>query len=123
MPVFIFGCLSCGKTVAGTEKSCPRCGASFEDAKFECPFCGELIAPGDRTCRTCGTEFSSFSDEVSETSLIELDGEEKAPETEASQGPEPKQEEADEVVFECPVCGKQVSEGDAKCPHCGALFS
>ena len=123
MPVFVFGCMSCGKTVAGTEKTCPRCGASFEDAKFECPFCGELISPGEKSCRTCGTEFSSFSGEVSETSVIELDGREGSAEEPLPAEPEVDGEEPEVVSFECPACGKQVAESDSKCPHCGAMFS
>ncbi|HEX9907610.1 MAG TPA: zinc ribbon domain-containing protein [Thermoplasmata archaeon] len=121
MPVFVFGCLSCGKTVSGTEKSCPRCGASFEDVKFECPFCGELVSPSDRVCPSCETEFGAFSEDVMESSTVELDGE-----TRSVQEPESSREAeaaASGLEFECPACGKQVAESDTKCPHCGALFS
>jgi len=112
-PVFVFGCLSCGKTVSGNERSCPRCGASFEDVSFECPFCGELIVSGQRRCGSCGTEFSVFADEVAGRSSIDLDGE----------GDEPKSDSSSSVEFECPACGRAVSENDTKCPHCGAMFS
>jgi len=118
LPVFVFGCVACGKTVEGTEKVCPRCGAPFEDVKFECPFCGELISPTDRRCSSCGTEFGSFAEEVSETATVSLDGSEAPSSSPAANRP------ADEVVsYECPNCGKPVSESDMKCPHCGALFS
>ena len=119
LPVFIFGCISCGKTVAGNEKSCPRCGASFEDVKFECPFCGELISLTDRRCPSCNTEFEAFAEEVSEAASVDLDGAEPVP---APETPKPEsQEEA--VSYECPNCGKPVSESDTKCPHCGVMFS
>jgi rubrerythrin len=124
MPVFVFGCISCGKTVAGTERSCPRCGASFESVKFECPFCGELVSPTQRKCESCGTEFGSFSEEVNETSAVNLDGADGAsnapPGTTSPSAP--KAESPGEVEFECPACGKPVLESDTKCPHCGALF-
>ena len=122
LPVFVFGCISCGKTVGGNEKSCPRCGASFEEVKFECPFCGELVSLNQRRCSTCDTEFGSFSEEVCETALIDLDGADTTAEGAArAEGPSKREDESYE--FECPVCGKAVSESDSKCPHCGALFS
>ncbi len=116
LPVFVFGCLSCGKTVAGTEKSCPRCGASFENVRFECPFCGELISPNQSGCGSCGTEFRAFAEGVSETSLIELDRSEETSSESVRLGPE-------SVEYECPVCGKSISESDTRCPHCGTLFA
>ena len=121
LPVFVFGCVSCGKTVAGTETVCPRCGASFEDVKFECPFCGELVSPGQTKCEACGTEFASFSTEVSDTSLVELDGTElvAADEPGPSGVPTPKET----LEYECPNCGKPVGEADIECPHCHARFS
>jgi len=120
LPVFVFGCVSCGKTVAGTEKVCPRCGASFEDVKFECPFCGELISPGQSKCEACGTEFSSFADEVSDTSLVELDGSEWTEKDELPAPPAAPEKES--VEYECPNCGKPVGEADLECPHCHARF-
>jgi len=122
LPVFVFGCISCGKTVAGSEKSCPRCGASFDEVKFECPFCGELVSPTQRKCPKCGTEFGEFSEEVSETSLIDLDGADAAVD-EPPRAEPLKNVDEDAFEFECPVCGKPVSESDTKCPHCSALFS
>jgi predicted RNA-binding Zn-ribbon protein involved in translation (DUF1610 family) len=129
MPVFVFGCVSCGKTVAGTERSCPRCGASFEAVMFECPFCGELVSPIQRRCESCGTEFGAFSEEVCETSAVDLDGAESTVEEgsasasgEASVPDVEERAQQEEVEFECPACGKRVGENDTKCPHCGALF-
>jgi predicted amidophosphoribosyltransferase len=125
MPVFVFGCIACGKTVAGTERSCPRCGASFDEVKFECPFCGELISPTQRKCESCGTEFGSFSEDVSEASAVDLDGEDStgAPALAPQSGPAPNGEApAESMEFECPACGKHVQESDAKCPHCGVPF-
>jgi len=119
MPVFVFGCIACGKTVGGNEKKCPRCGALFEGVKFECPFCGELVSPMQRKCDSCGTEFGDFSEEVSETALVELDGSEIVLDDEVRE----PMEEKEVVEFECPACGKSVSESDAKCPHCGARFT
>jgi len=119
LPVFVFGCLSCGKTVAGNEKKCPRCGAPFEDVKFECPFCGELISPSQRKCKSCGTEFEEFAEEVSETSVVRLDGAEMKPQV--ASGPAREITE-DEIAYECPQCGKPVGENDDECPHCGARF-
>ncbi len=116
LPVFVFGCISCGKTVEGGEKVCPRCGASFEDAKFECPFCGELVSPADRRCTACGTEFSAFAQEVSTTSHVELDGSEMRPIDDKDT------RDDSEIEYECPACGKRVSETDSACPHCGARF-
>ena len=116
LPVFVFGCVSCGKTVEGGETSCPRCGASFEKVKFECPFCGELVSPADRKCAACGTEFAAFAQEVSVTSHVELDGSEmRAIDDSDTRRDQP-------VSYECPACGKPVSETDASCPHCGARF-
>ncbi|OGS41957.1 MAG: hypothetical protein A3K67_03650 [Euryarchaeota archaeon RBG_16_62_10] len=114
LPVFVFGCMSCGKTVSGSEKSCPRCGASFDDVRFECPFCGELVSPGDSRCGRCGTEFSAFAAGVCEASAVDLDGRDMGP---------PPQDPGPEVVeYECPECGKRVSESDVQCPHCGVRF-
>jgi len=119
MPVFVFGCISCGKTVEGNESACPRCGASFENVKFECPFCGELVSPTQRKCTACGTEFSAFAQEVSDTAMVELDGSEVGPiedhDTREESDPE-------HVEYECPACGKPVLETDTTCPHCGAQF-
>jgi len=120
MPVFVFGCLSCGKTVSGKEKSCPRCGASFESVVFECPFCGESVSPSNQRCRNCGTEFSSFAEGVQEISSVALDGESRRPAI--SEG-EPRAKADESVEYECPACGKPVSENDSECPHCGARFS
>jgi len=118
MPVFVFGCLACGKTVAGSETSCPRCGASFEDVRFECPFCGELVSPNNRKCPSCGTEFSAFSESVSDTTAVDLDGMDV---TICGDGDSSKTE-AEEASYECPNCGKPVSEKDSECPHCGVRF-
>ncbi|MBN1678306.1 MAG: zinc ribbon domain-containing protein [Candidatus Thermoplasmatota archaeon] len=121
LPVFVFGCTACGKTVAGTEKRCPRCGASFEDVKFECPFCGELTSPSRSKCDSCGTEFEAFAEEVVESSSIDLDGANagSVPDQTAG-GTEVKEESAE---YECPNCGKPVGENDSKCPHCGVRFT
>ncbi len=123
MPVFVFGCISCGKTVSGNEPRCPRCGASFEGVMFECPFCGELVSPAQRKCPKCGTEFSSFSEDVSETSSVDLDGEASGAGKNPPLASGSKAEAAEgETEFECPACGKSVSESDTRCPHCGAVF-
>ncbi len=117
MPVFVLGCVACGKTVSGNESQCPRCGASFEDMKFECPFCGELIRSDARRCQSCGTQFDVFAEEVVESTSVELDSEETtAPEPETGGG------SSDEVSYECPSCGKPVAESDDTCPSCGARF-
>jgi uncharacterized OB-fold protein len=92
---------------------------------FECPFCGELVSPIQRRCESCGTEFDAFSEEVSETSAVDLDGSESSvSDAEPSPLEPPKAAEApvETVEFECPACGKPVAENDKKCPHCGALF-
>jgi predicted amidophosphoribosyltransferase len=59
MPVFVFGCMSCGKTVDGHEETCPRCGASFEGVRFECPFCGGGLEDGSRRIGWIGTRHGS----------------------------------------------------------------
>lgn len=123
MPVFVFGCLACGKTVAGNEKNCPRCGASFEDVKFECPFCGELTSPSRSRCDSCGTEFSAFAEEVSETSSIDLDGAGGEVVDQPASAPQPAPNVSEPVEYECPNCGKPVGENDSECPHCGASFT
>jgi rubrerythrin len=122
LPVFVFGCLSCGKTVAGNERVCPRCGASFEDVRFECPFCGALISPQQHRCNECGTEFGEFAEEVSETSAIDLDGARGVVEGPSGNAREGGKEPSEEVTYECPNCGKPVTEKDSECPHCGARF-
>lgn len=123
LPVFVFGCASCGKTVSGKERSCPRCGASFEDVMFECPFCGELVSPSDHACASCGTEFDQFAEEVSETSSVDLDGADpQAPESKHGGADQRSADPSAEAEYECPACGKSVSESDTRCPHCGANF-
>ncbi len=114
MPVFVFGCMSCGKTVSGREKACPRCGASFEGVVFECPFCGEAVSPDETRCPNCHTEFSAFSEGVSETSAVALDGEGRPSHVGERKGP---------VEYECPECGGLVGESDSECPHCHARFA
>lgn len=111
--VFVLGCVSCGKTVSGSEETCPRCGASFAEAYFECPFCGEVVLAGTSKCRACGTEFSIFAETVDDAASVELDG----PASSAAPVPEAPAE------YECPACGKPVGEDDPECPHCGARFS
>ncbi len=113
-PVFILACIACGKTVSGSEKSCPRCGASFDEVRFECPFCGELVKLDSTRCASCGTEFSVFAESVDENSSVVLDGPEN--DVAEAQGP-------DITEYECPACGKPVSENDDVCPSCGAKFS
>ena len=114
--VFVLGCVSCGKTVSGDEEKCPRCGAPFADASFECPFCGEVVSAGESKCPECGTEFSIFAETVDDSAVVELDGPgvAAAPVEPAPEGP---------VEYECPACGKPVTENDPECPHCGAHFS
>lgn len=118
--VFVLGCVSCGKTVSGSEEKCPRCGASFADASFECPFCGQVVSAADSKCSECGTEFSIFADTVDDSATVELDGPE-APAAEAVPEAAPTGESPAE--YECPACGKPVGENDSECPHCGARFS
>lgn len=138
MPVFILGCVQCGKTVAGTEGACPRCGASFDDLRFECPFCGKMVSPSDTSCPNCRTEFSVFAAEVSDVSNLDLDGPEEAAESEATpvhrvcpkcgkQVPEggegcPDCDKGEESEYECPSCGGPVTDKDEVCPKCGARF-
>jgi len=122
LPVFVFGCASCGKTVSGREKTCPRCGASFEGVMFECPFCGELVSPSDRSCASCGTEFESFAEDVSEVCSVDLDGPSEASKQPSQEQARKSDEGTEAVEYECPVCGKSVSESDTRCPHCGAQF-
>ena len=113
LPVFVLACVSCGKTVSGNEDKCPRCGASFEGIDFECPFCGEHVRPESKRCGSCGTEFEIFAEVVVENSSVSLDSEEA----------EAKDDSGEAVLYECPACGKPVSEADTECPHCGARFS
>ncbi len=113
--VFVLGCVSCGKTVSGSEEKCPRCGASFKDAYFECPFCGHVVSAGQSKCSECGTEFSIFAETVDESASVELDGPAMLP-------PAPAEAEGP-AEYECPACGKPVGEEDSQCPHCGARFS
>jgi len=138
LPVFILGCVRCGKTVAGNEGSCPRCGAPFDDLRFECPFCGKMVSPSDTGCTSCGTEFSVFAAEVSDVSNLDLDGPDEAVESEdphppkvcpkcGKQVPEgsegcPDCSEAEESGYECPSCGSPVTGSDEVCPKCGARF-
>ncbi len=119
LPVFVFGCVSCGKTVAGTEKACPRCGASFENLKFECPFCGTLVSPMDMKCAECGTGFGEFAEAVADMSAIDLDS---AEDTSPDLGDAEKATQSHDVAYECPNCGKPVSETDTECPNCGVKF-
>jgi len=139
LPVFFLGCVQCGKTVAGTEGSCPRCGTSFDDLRFECPFCGKLVSPSDTKCPSCNTEFSVFAAEVSDASNVDLDGPEDGSDAEVverlrtcskcgkpvpadSQGcPECSKDDAG-TEYECPSCGGAVSDKDVVCPKCGARF-
>lgn len=111
-PVFILACVACGKTVSGDEDKCPRCGASFDDREFECPFCGEHTTSANLRCESCNTEFEVFAEEVAETSSVKLDSLDSVASS-----------DDDESTFECPSCGKGISESDEKCPHCGAMFS
>mgnify|MGYP001027541036 FL=1 len=128
-PVFVLACVSCGKTVSGSEAKCPRCGASFEDVCFECPFCGDIVSAGQSRCDKCGTEFSIFAEAVDEASSLELDGPSdsaalaEAPEAAAPAEPVQPAEAAETSDYECPACGKPVGEKDEQCPHCGARFS
>ncbi len=117
LPVFVFGCMSCGKTVAGNEDKCPRCGASFEEVTFECPFCGELVSPREKRCSECGTEFAEFAEEVLETAAIELDSTTSNAQFPASEVSK------EELSYECPQCGAPLGEDDTKCPSCGARFA
>ena len=113
LPVFVLACVECGKTVSGGEGKCPRCGVSFEDLDFECPFCGEHVSAGQHTCDSCGTQFEIFAAEVADASAISLDSEHESL----------TEERTEELEYECPACGKAVSETDDKCPHCGASFT
>jgi DNA-directed RNA polymerase subunit RPC12/RpoP len=116
LPVFIIACVACGKTVSGDEEKCPRCGASFAGVQFECPFCGEHVSLKERKCASCETEFEVFAEEVAEASAISLDSGNES-RVVAPSAP------SEELVYECPACGKPVAETDDKCPHCGATFT
>jgi predicted amidophosphoribosyltransferase len=135
--VFVLACVACGKTVSGSEATCPRCGASFEDLCFECPFCGSIVSAGATKCSECNTEFSIFAEAVDDAASVELDGpfeeavqpsEPAAAEPQAAL-PEPVAEPelpapvAETNEYECPACGKPVGEKDDACPHCGARFT
>lgn len=123
--IFVLACVSCGKTVSGSEDKCPRCGVSFKDACFECPFCGSIVSAEETRCSECGTEFSIFAETVDDSATVELDGPEvQAPAADPAPEAAPQEAVAEgPAEYECPSCGKPVGESDSVCPHCGARFS
>jgi len=97
----------------------------------ECPQCGNQVSPSDDECSECGFDISEWlTDEKIEALLSEIDdetfelkGENPDSIVEKIKEFAPKKEhESSEIVYECPLCGTDVSEADDKCPGCGAIF-
>ena len=116
----LFGCPSCGFRVAGTEDSCPRCGAKFEEkSQFECPFCGEPADPSSKKCPSCRIAFEDFvskaekgaTDESIDSLLTEIIERES------------RQVKEEAKKLSCPKCSWMVHRTEERCPKCGVVFS
>jgi predicted RNA-binding Zn-ribbon protein involved in translation (DUF1610 family) len=110
-------CPSCGQTLTGGEKSCPKCGKETPEvtkkparakktpskvAKVECPHCGELVSKRSRKCPACMTNLAAGFYKVSDKSVVE-------------EIAEPKKESAEQVV--------QLSVGEANiCSPSSPMF-
>ncbi|MFO7791629.1 MAG: zinc ribbon domain-containing protein [Candidatus Saliniplasma sp.] len=106
-------------------------GLDEEQLEIECPQCGKQISASDDECDECGFDISNWlTDEKIEELLSQIDDEtfelkEGDPDSiiETIKQFAPKKERDDsEIVYECPLCGAQVSEDDTECPGCGAIF-
>ncbi|MFW5927834.1 MAG: zinc ribbon domain-containing protein [Thermoplasmatota archaeon] len=122
---------------------CDNCDAEIPADSEKCPVCGAILIGEEQNheeslddvmeyiigedddeeildkIKTIG----STTDEKAEDSFLEegfLD--EDIEQHIDSTTPEYEEETAEEVKFECPVCGTIVSEDDPKCPNCGAIF-
>ena len=121
------------------EIECPRCESIISASDDECPHCGldldeweeeekvnELLSKvDDDTYQITGNDKESVLDGIKELAKVEKKklGKEIFEDAE-DQEEEEIWEESDEYeeVFECPICGAEVSEDDEECPNCGAVF-
>lgn len=106
---------------------------SLDEEKLEisCPECGKEISGSDDGCPECGFDISGWlTDEKVEELLSRIDDEtfelkegdhDSIVETIKQFAPNKDLEDTD-VIYECPLCGTNVSEEDDECPSCGAIF-
>lgn len=60
-------CPVCSWLLNGTERSCPKCGKSFDlDLTYQCPVCGSLVHSDAVKCSECDAMFEEGEEEVSE---------------------------------------------------------
>ncbi|MFP4141750.1 MAG: zinc ribbon domain-containing protein [Thermoplasmata archaeon] len=112
------------------EKVCPRCNASIPKGAEKCPECKKNLER---------RELDVDERRKVEETLDMVDGETyeiKSEESDAlienikkigasnysSRDEDVTSEEKEIIVYECPVCGANVSEDDEKCHNCGAIF-
>lgn len=116
-------CPECGDELNKEREKCPNCGAMIE--KVEVKKVRETlnmiddetfkIKEGDSdTLVNNIKELGSLDRKQDETSNEEMDIEKK--------DVEETEDEIEVVVYECPICGAEVSEEDDECPECGAIF-
>ncbi len=108
------------------DKACPECGQDTNTTEEVCPMCGyDLEEVHEEEVEELLTEIDDETYEVkndnSEAILEKI--KHFAPKDEVSRKvKEKKENERKELVFECPLCGKEVHYNDTKCPGCGAVF-
>ncbi|MFW5903977.1 MAG: hypothetical protein ACOCTK_00760 [Candidatus Saliniplasma sp.] len=102
-----------------------------DDLDVECPQCGNQVSPSDEECSECGFNIEEWlTDEKIEELLSKVDDETfelKEEDTDSvvdkiKQFAPKERIEKSEILYECPLCGADVSENDDKCPGCGAIF-
>lgn len=110
-------CANCGTPYARNDPPCRECGGMrFEPAvvrlEWECDACGEAVEGPNDPCPNCGeTDFSRLHDAETEPAPI-------ADEVRVRRSNE-SQQLGDNIVWECPNCGRRHVHNSPPCSRCG----
>jgi predicted amidophosphoribosyltransferase len=136
-------CPNCGNQAGEGAMFCDRCGTRLpqpEAAPVEmapvvaggsviCPACGAGNVPGEAFCDFCGSpleppvpvaEEVAALEPVSSEAELEVAAAPAEPVAEQAAPPAPVEAEG---KLTCPVCGAEVSPGEAFCANCGASLA
>ncbi len=118
-------CPSCGSVISASDSECPHCGINLEEWEEEEKVNELLSKVDDDTFQIRNDEKDSVLDGIKQLAKVEKKkvGKEIFEDAEDQEEEEIWEESEEyEEVFECPICGTEVSEEDDECPNCGAVF-
>ena len=99
---------SCGCTLTGKERFCPKCGKPVENGAIVCT-CGRTVDRGMMFCPSCGKSVKELQEKLSAGAGAGFEG------------AAPAGGESVQKYREC-TCGAKVPEGQRMCMECGRMM-